>query len=151
MKLEKPMEYKRVDKALEFIKGKLDEKTYTHSIRVANYAIENPIFNCCRGLIKEDLLYIIALLHDVVEDSNTTFSEISDTLKMDEIFIKRTLGRLTKSKLEDYNTYITKLRESNDIYAYIVKLADMKDHLEQTGTLTDKLKEKYLKALPILL
>ncbi|MDF2885564.1 MAG: hypothetical protein K0R54_6138, partial [Clostridiaceae bacterium] len=29
--------------------------------------------------------------------------------------------------------------------------ADMKDHLAQTETLTDKLKEKYLKALPYLL
>ena len=34
---------------------------------------------------------------------------------------------------------------------YWVKIADMRDHLEQTDTLTDKLKEKYLAALPYLL
>lgn len=35
--------------------------------------------------------------------------------------------------------------------AYWVKIADMKDHLIQTATLTDKLKEKYLRGLAILL
>ena len=34
---------------------------------------------------------------------------------------------------------------------YWVKIADMKDHLAQTDTLTDKLKEKYIEALPYLL
>lgn len=35
--------------------------------------------------------------------------------------------------------------------AYWVKLADMKDHLSLTDTLTDKLKEKYLSGMRYLL
>lgn len=46
-----------------------------------------------------------------------------------------------------------KIKEEYKNYpeAYWVKLADMKDHLAQTDTLTDKLKDKYLTALPYLL
>ena len=53
----------------------------------------------------------------------------------------------------DYIKYIKKIRDYSDTKpeAYWVKMADMKDHLSQTDTLTDKLKEKYLTALPYLL
>ena len=53
----------------------------------------------------------------------------------------------------DYIEYIKRIKKWADTRqeAYWVKLADMKDHLAQTETLTDKLKEKYLAALPYLL
>ena len=35
--------------------------------------------------------------------------------------------------------------------AWWVKIADMKDHLAQRDTLTEKLRDKYLEALPHLL
>ena len=52
-----------------------------------------------------------------------------------------------------YEEYIQDIKNAYKNYpeVYWVKLADMKDHLTQTGTLTDELKEKYLKALPYLL
>lgn len=72
----------------------------------------------------------------------------------------KVLERLTKKTSENYIDYIKRLRTLRDssetdtidlIVAYIVKLADMKDHLMQKDTLTDKLKEKYWNALPYLL
>lgn len=49
--------------------------------------------------------------------------------------------------------YIKNLNNKSDEYpeAYWVKLADMKNHLAQTATLTYKLKGKYLEALSYLL
>ena len=49
--------------------------------------------------------------------------------------------------------YIKNIKENMVLYpeVYWVKIADMKDHLAQTDTLTDKLKEKYIEALPYLL
>ena len=52
---------------------------------------------------------------------------------------------------ETYDDYICRLRSSRNKLAYIVKLCDIKDHLTQKETLTDSLKERYLKALPVLL
>ena len=52
-----------------------------------------------------------------------------------------------------YMDYIKNLNNKSDEYpeAYWVKLADMKNHLAQTATLTYKLKGKYLEALSYLL
>jgi hypothetical protein len=61
------------------------------------------------------------------------------------------LGALTRQKSESYLDYIKRLKKNTSPYPYIIKLADMKDHLNQTDTLTEKLKEKYWNALPELL
>ena len=51
---------------------------------------------------------------------------------------------LTKCDTMPYHDYILDIVASNDDVAYLVKKADMKDHLTQVDTLSDKLKEKYL-------
>ena len=61
---------------------------------------------------------------------------------------------LTRDKEKvSYEAYLSNLKSNYNSYpeAYWVKMADMKDHLSETETLTDELKEKYLKALPCLL
>ena len=63
---------------------------------------------------------------------------------------------LTKPKDMKYTEYCKKLRpgyHATDAQrcAYYVKIADMKDHLAQTETLTDRLKKKYLEGLAELL
>lgn len=67
--------------------------------------------------------------------------------------LKSCLQLLTKDKDCTYEEYIKHIKEEYPYYpkAYWVKLADMKDHFCQTETLTDKLKEKYLTAIPYLL
>lgn len=63
------------------------------------------------------------------------------------------LNLLAKPIDVDYIKYIEEIRNYSHTNpeAYWVKMADMKDHLSETETLTDELKEKYLKALPCLL
>ena len=71
---------------------------------------------------------------------------------MDE-YLKESIGLITRKKNVSYIEYIKNIKENMVLYpeVYWVKIADMKDHLAQTDTLTDKLKEKYIEALPYLL
>jgi len=116
---------------------------YDHVMRVANYVKENPVIpsyikDCCETL---------AIMHDLLEDTEYEINNLSNT------YFRKCLLLLTKPQNMNYIDYIKQIRENAIIYpeAYWVKLADMKDHLTQTETLTDKLKEKYLAALPYLL
>lgn len=142
------MNINRLSKVLKFCCKKYDNKTFSHCIRVANYAIENPILYTEEN--KENI-YILAMFHDLLEDTDTTYEELVNVSGMSEEFLRSQLGVLTKNKNESYIDYIKRLKESGYRWAYIVKLADMKDHLMQKETLTDKLKEKYWEALPELL
>ena len=46
-----------------------------------------------------------------------------------------------------YEDYIHKILDAKDDYAFIVKQADMKDHMTLTDTLTEKLRDKYIPVL----
>lgn len=70
-------------------------------------------------------LVIIALLHDVLEDStDITAEEIHDTFGEN---ILNTILALTRTKGEDYFDYIGRVRKDTD--AVKVKLADLKDNM----------------------
>ena len=167
------MDIKLLKEVERFCEQHYNETTLEHAHRVANYAIESPILYAARLAIRdiEDIVYIVALLHDIIEDNydskvqkqaecfiSSVVDSVGDSIYM---FIdSKVLERLTKKTSENYIDYIKRLRTLRDssetdtidlIVAYIVKLADMKDHLMQKDTLTDKLKEKYWNALPYLL
>lgn len=121
------------------------KKNFDHAIRVTNYVTENAV-------IPEELrnsCIALALAHDLWEDTNCPLDEFGDKK------FSKALSLLTKPKDQPYVEYIKNIKEhcTEDwgLCAWYVKLADMKDHLMQTETLTDKLKEKYLSALPYLL
>lgn len=137
-----------VEEVLALCKAKHSEKTYLHCIRVAEYAISNP---CCTNSVDKDIICKVALCHDLLEDTDVTIEEISDATGLKVPFLTECLLLLTKTEKEDYLSYIERLKASSNRVAYIVKIADMKDHLNQKETLTDKLKQKYWEALPILL
>lgn len=137
--------------AFDFAKKFYDEKTYQHAMRVAgyvsqNYAIPDVLVSDCVAL---------AIMHDLLEDTNF---EINDTRLCSDEYSQFVIALkfLTKEKDESYREYC-ELLSSNSctnparLCAYFVKLADMKDHLNLKSTLTDKLKNKYLEGLAILL
>jgi len=130
--------------ALRTAKEYYPEDKYNHAIRVMQYVAENDMIPY---EYKEECVSL-AIMHDLIEDTNYTGSGLPD-------FFCRALKLLTKPKDKDYIKYIKDIKNTGYINwrmcAYWVKLADMKDHLAQTETLTDKLKDKYLKALPYLL
>ncbi len=93
---------------------------------------------------------IVALLHDVVEDTDITFEELEKDFPNEVIEI---LKLMTKDKNIDYMDYINKLKE-NPI-ARKVKIADLLHNSDETRldevTLNDiERKNKYKVALKLL-
>lgn len=93
---------------------------------------------------------IIALLHDVVEDTNVTFKQLEEVFSKEIIDILKLLTR--KGNIE-YDEYIKRIK--NNSIACKVKIADLTHNLDKTRldfvTEVDvKRNEKYKKALQIL-
>ena len=93
---------------------------------------------------------IIALLHDVVEDTNVTFKQLEEVFSKEIIDI---LKLLTREENIEYDEYIKRIK--NNSIACKVKIADLTHNLEKTRldfvTEVDvKRNEKYKKALQIL-
>lgn len=92
---------------------------------------------------------IVALLHDVIEDSNLKLEEL-DFLSA---FQREALALLTHSEDEPYFDYIQKIK-GNEL-AKEVKLSDLRDNsnLNRLKHITQKdeqRREKYLKAISFL-
>lgn len=125
-----------------------NKKTFYHALDVANYVSENYMID---KPTKEDAI-IVAILHDLLEDTDL---KEEDLLKIFDENIVNAVKILTKDKEQSYVDYCIEIKNSISLFsgqlAYWVKLADMKDHLSKTETLTDKLKAKYLEGLAYLL
>jgi (p)ppGpp synthase/HD superfamily hydrolase len=89
----------------------------------------------------------VALLHDVLEDTDTTADEL-EALVGSEVTASVVL--LTRLDSETYAAYILRLASSGDAAAVAVKLADLADHLALTETLRPSLERRYLRALEVL-
>lgn len=131
--------------ALRMAKQYYEPKTYEHALRVAGYVAENPMIPDD----KMDNCVALAIMHDLIEDTKYSGGGFGAEYS----YFEECLNLLTRPKDMDYLKYVRQIRDYSNIRpeAYWVKMADMKDHLSQTETLTDNLKEKYLKALPYLL
>lgn len=93
---------------------------------------------------------IVALLHDVVEDTNITFEQLEKEFSAKVI---TALKLLTRDKKVDYMDYVKQIA-TNPI-ARKVKLADLAHNSDETrlNEITEKSKErhkKYIKAMKIL-
>lgn len=130
---------------IEICETHYDQKNLEHADRVWLYVTT-------MGIIPpefwEDCEYL-ALMHDLLEDTDYTGEDLPPD------FLEA-LKFLTKPKDMSYVEYCRKLRpgyHATDAQkcAYYVKIADMKDHLAQKDTLTDRLKKKYLEGLAELL
>lgn len=121
-----------------------DEKTYYHAMRVAAYVANDNLV----PEHKKDDCVVLAIMHDLLEDTEFDLSKVSMNCEM-----KDCLRILTKDSESTYEEYIKNIKDNylHHPEAYWVKLADIKDHLCRTDTLTDKLKEKYLAAISYLL
>ena len=140
--------YNLITKVTELCASNYDLKTFNHCLRVANYVVNNV---CLENDESRETAYIIALCHDLLEDTEVSIDEIVKATGYSKGFLSNVLCALTREKDEAYKNYIIRLKANSSVYPYIVKLADMKDHLTQKETLTDRLKEKYWEALPYLL
>lgn len=133
--------------ALELAEKAYPKKKLQHAIRVANYAVEiAELDSRCETMtyLNTDYVFTVAILHDLVED--TWVSQFMIDEQFDE-HISDAVTLLTKPEDVEYKDYIDNLVKSGDILAYWVKKADMKDHMAQTDTLTEKLVNKYAPVL----
>jgi hypothetical protein len=126
-----------------------DDETFYHVMRVTGYVLQNESI----PKDKLDNCVILAIMHDLLEDTNFEFP-IDSATDDNEWYINDCLELLTMDKEKNtYEDYLKNIKSKFISYpeAYWVKMADMKDHLMQRDTLTDKLKDKYLAAIPYLL
>lgn len=132
-----------LSKAKKFAKERLSADKFEHSLRVMEYTLDTVKFYDINDLYFKPL--IIALLHDVVEDSDTTLDEIEREFSR---YIRNCVEVLTHDKENmSYPEYIDLIMNCPLPEAKAVKHADMKDHLAQKETLTPKLKEKYFEVI----
>lgn len=94
---------------------------------------------------------VVALLHDIVEDTNVTFEDLEK--EGYSPLIIETLKLLTHKENEDYFEYINRI--SKDEIATKVKIQDLMHNMQdgRLNQITEKdiqRKEKYKKALDIL-
>lgn len=116
------------------------KKKINHATRVAEYAAikaEEIHLNSTRA-------YMIGLAHDLLEDTECPEEELIAAIGETNY---NSVVLLTKSKDQKYENYIRKIVESKDSYAFIVKQADMKDHMTLSNNLTEKLLNKYVPVL----
>ena len=85
---------------------------------------------------KSDRAKVVALLHDVVEDSKVTLKDLDDAGFPKDMVIA--VSFLTKTSDESYESYITTI--SNNELATEVKIADLQENMDITRLkkLTDK-------------
>lgn len=118
------------------------EDYYKHPVSVANRL----------GRPDDEILYSIALCHDLIEDTEITY----EILKKD--FGKEIAdGVLIVSKPENmpYEDYIHTIKRSGNKRAIAVKIADLEDNLDSIDNISDnekreRLKKRYQKALEVL-
>lgn len=93
-----------------------------------------------------DEYMLVALLHDILEDTEVTYEDLLKTLPYDII---NDIFALTRKSSETYFEYIDRITRSTK-RAKIVKYYDILDHLHNKATLNPSLEKRYLKAKQIL-
>lgn len=148
------------EQAIQLAAQWYSKEKLAHVMRVANYALEEAELLGYDEHDKETI-FQIGILHDILEDTECPKNTVLNVLKYTAPM--GALGRLTHLPDETYPEYILRLSkyEENDLkddetkkaiaFAYIVKRADMKDHLMLEETLSDKLKEKYFPIVKYIL
>lgn len=104
-------------KTLELVIRLFDDKTDKGGLPYLNH-----LFKVYAG-VNEYNEKIIALLHDVIEDTDVTMEDLKEFGYPIEIV--EALTYLTKNKGEYYPDYIDRIISSNNIHAMNVKLADL--------------------------
>ena len=118
----------------DYIEKKFDGKTdkcgdpyVFHLYRVAKTAKESYFIRLTDT--EKDDVYKIALLHDIIEDTDTTVDELKTVDDISDSIIDAVVT-LTRTKEETYNEYIE--RVSKNRLATLVKLHDLKDNMDIT-------------------
>ena len=147
-----PAQINKILKIIRFCEKHYDTETFAHAMRVA--CISTTLSD------KEDKgeLFISALCHDLIEDTEITLDYLRMVLSSnssyndDYTYCLRDIECVTRNKeTETYIEYIKRIKNNISQDATIIKIADLKDHLEQKDGLKESLKDRYVDALCELL
>ena len=94
-----------------------------------------------------DHAVVVALLHDVVEDTGVTLKQVRTRFGDDVADDVETLTHRMDEK--DYSDYINRVARGSET-ARAVKVADLEDHLRDTSHIGACQVEKYRRALDVL-
>ena len=130
---------------IELAEKQYPKNKFIHATRVATYAME-------KAMMRRDVdpieAYAVGIAHDLLEDTKCTQSDLFAIMDKKLVY---DVVCLTKAEGTPYEEYIESIVKYGSPLSILVKSADMKDHMTQTETLTDKLKEKYLPNLKYFL
>jgi len=102
----------------------------------------------------DEVSICVALLHDVVEDTNISFEDLIEQGISNEVII--TLRLLSHDNEVQYMDYIQNIKNSGDVVAISIKLADLKHNSDISRLdIVDERDvvrcEKYLNAIKVLI
>ena len=103
------------------------------------------VMNLVRPFGKDYMM--VALLHDIIEDTEVTYEDLSNTLLPYNII--NNIFTLTRKSDETYFEYIDRITKSTKC-VIIIKYYDILDHLNNKETLKPSLEKRYLKAKELL-
>lgn len=115
--------------------------------------INHPVAVADRLLGDEDAM-TVALLHDVVEDTEYTFEDMAREFPT---YIVDALRLVTHPESEAYEDYINRIKSSGDSIAIKVKVADLEHNMDlnripvKTQRDFDRVEKRYKPALKLLL
>ena len=89
---------------------------------------------------------MVALLHDIMEDTDTSYTELCNLFSYD---IADYVLALTHNSCDTYFSYIERITRCGR-RPTIIKYYDILDHLNNKATLKPSLEKRYLKAKNIL-
>ncbi len=137
-----------LDDAFKFMKTK-------HGIqerRMGGYYFEHPrrvaslVIKFKDSYRIEDLL-IIALLHDVLEDTNATYEQVEDqfgTMIADTVLELTSDKELTSTE-QNKREYLADKMINMSSYALVIKLCDRLDNVSDLNKMSQSFKERYVK------
>lgn len=120
-------------KIFNYVVNRYPKDIKAHAVRVADMCVKHGF----------DYM-TVGLLHDIIEDTDTTLDELPEDIRVD-------ISTLTRRSDETYFEYINRIKNYGSNRAITVKLYDIKDHLQQKDTLSKSLENRYLKARDILM
>jgi (p)ppGpp synthase/HD superfamily hydrolase len=117
-------------------KGLVGELNYMHSFRV------NELVSKLHHWDDPDVeMFLASLLHDIVEDGDTSFQELVDigfSRKTIELIYLCTHNKEIENKTERWTLMIARLIEAKNEEAWCIKLIDLSDNLTQCQGLTEE-------------
>lgn len=146
------MKYEDVARVFICAEKHYSKKKYEHAEAVVTY-VEMDLRYMLMTIEEQNMVRAVAMAHDIIEDTKCSWSELQGCIESEDdrrqFYVA--IDLLTHKHEDSYNEYIDMIIRSKNLYAIMVKQADMKDHLVRKGTLTKKLKEKYEPVMPKLL